>query len=54
VATTDYGIVFASVLAKKNLFAVQFHPEKSGSPGLALLANFCSWDGDDGEEVFAP
>ena len=54
VATTDYGIVFASVLAKKNLCAVQFHPEKSGAPGLTLLANFCSWDGDDGKEVFAP
>ena len=48
VATTDYGIAFASILAKKNLFAVQFHPEKSGSPGLTLLGNFCSWDGDDG------
>jgi len=42
---TDYGIHFCSVVAKKNLVAVQFHPEKSGRPGLAILANFCRWGG---------
>lgn len=43
--TTDYGITFTSVLGKRNLVAVQFHPEKSGPPGLTLLKNFCIWDG---------
>ena len=42
---TFYGISFASVLASENLVAVQFHPEKSGRPGLKLLSNFCLWDG---------
>ncbi len=40
---TLYGISFASVVAHDNLVAVQFHPEKSGSPGLALIDNFCRW-----------
>jgi len=44
---TFYGIPFASVLASENLVAVQFHPEKSGRPGLRLLSNFCLWDGKD-------
>ena len=38
--TTDYGQSFCSVLGQKGLWAVQFHPEKSGRPGLQLLANF--------------
>jgi glutamine amidotransferase len=42
---TDYGIRFCSVLAVNNLVAVQFHPEKSGKPGLQILRNFCSWSG---------
>jgi glutamine amidotransferase len=42
---TDYGIRFCSAVAKGNLVAVQFHPEKSGRPGLAILANFCRWGG---------
>jgi glutamine amidotransferase len=42
--TTDYGITFASVLARDNLFATQFHPEKSASAGLRLLKNFVEWD----------
>jgi glutamine amidotransferase len=44
---TVYGIAFASVLTSSNLVAVQFHPEKSGRPGLRLLSNFCQWDGKD-------
>ncbi len=43
--TTHYGIAFASAVADKNLVAVQFHPEKSGPPGLQILDNFCRWDG---------
>lgn len=42
---TRYGISFASVLFSGNLVAVQFHPEKSGRPGLKILSNFCSWEG---------
>jgi glutamine amidotransferase len=40
VATTEYGIRFASMVAKKNLFATQFHPEKSSKTGLTMLKNF--------------
>jgi imidazole glycerol-phosphate synthase subunit HisH len=40
---TDYGISFCSVLARNNLVAMQFHPEKSGRPGLQILRNFCNW-----------
>ncbi|HPC86944.1 MAG TPA: imidazole glycerol phosphate synthase subunit HisH [Smithellaceae bacterium] len=43
--TTDYGMTFCSVLAVNNLVAVQFHPEKSGRPGLQILKNFCAWEG---------
>lgn len=39
-ATTDYGITFACAAAKDNVFATQFHPEKSGDAGAALLRNF--------------
>jgi glutamine amidotransferase len=44
-AWTTHGIRIASVVAQDNLVATQFHPEKSGRPGLALLKNFCQWDG---------
>lgn len=43
---TDYGIRFCAVIALGNLVAVQFHPEKSGRPGLQILANFCRWGGE--------
>jgi len=45
VATTDYGIRFAAGVCFKNLVAFQFHPEKSGPPGLRLLRNFARWSG---------
>lgn len=45
VARTSYGIEFASVVGRGNVFATQFHPEKSGEAGLRILRNFCSWDG---------
>jgi len=40
VATTEYGVRFPSMVAKKNLFATQFHPEKSSKTGLTILKNF--------------
>jgi len=43
-ATTEYGVEFASAVARNNLFAVQFHPEKSAEMGLTLLRNFVNWD----------
>ena len=43
IATTDYGIDFPCVIGTKNIIAAQFHPEKSGKPGLAILKNFCKW-----------
>ncbi len=45
IGETDYGITFGSVLAKDNLVATQFHPEKSGAPGLTLLHNFLKFAG---------
>ncbi|WP_456405918.1 imidazole glycerol phosphate synthase subunit HisH [Thiolapillus sp.] len=42
-ATTDYGLEFVSAIARGNLFAVQFHPEKSADAGLRLLKNFVNW-----------
>ncbi len=44
-ATTDYPDTFACALAQDNVFAVQFHPEKSQAVGLQLLNNFLHWNG---------
>jgi glutamine amidotransferase len=46
VAQTSYGITFASAVSRGNVFATQFHPEKSGRPGLKILKNFSTWDGN--------
>ena len=43
---TEYGLRFTSAAARANIFAVQFHPEKSAQAGLQLLENFMSWDGN--------
>ena len=40
-AKCEYGGGFSAVIEKDNLFGVQFHPEKSGAAGLAILKNFC-------------
>jgi glutamine amidotransferase len=42
---SEYPNKFTSVIANKNLFAVQFHPEKSQHAGLQLMKNFVNWDG---------
>ncbi len=41
---SDYGVEFTSVIASRNLFATQFHPEKSADHGLRLLQNFLRWN----------
>jgi glutamine amidotransferase len=44
-ATAQYGLEINAALAHENLFAVQFHPEKSSDAGLQLLKNFLHWNG---------
>ena len=45
VGTADYPLPFTCAIARANIFATQFHPEKSQRAGLQLLANFVAWDG---------
>ena len=40
IGVVDYGIRFTAAFNQQNLTATQFHPEKSGAPGLRLLSNF--------------
>ena len=44
VGETDYGSRFSSAIARDNIFATQFHPEKSAKQGLALYRNFLRWN----------
>jgi imidazole glycerol-phosphate synthase subunit HisH len=41
---TEYGVPFASAVARDNLFATQFHPEKSAEAGLRVYRNFVNWN----------
>ncbi|MEM2971168.1 MAG: imidazole glycerol phosphate synthase subunit HisH [Candidatus Bathyarchaeia archaeon] len=43
VAETTYGIVFPSILSKGNVFATQFHPERSATTGIKILKNFVNY-----------
>lgn len=43
IASSIYGVEFCAVHGRDGLWAVQFHPEKSGAPGLRLLSNFYAW-----------
>lgn len=42
-ARTDYGVLFTCAVARDNIFATQFHPEKSAAAGLRLYRNFVTW-----------
>ena len=44
IGESEYGIRFASAVARDNLVATQFHLEKSGPIGLRMLRNFCEWN----------
>jgi glutamine amidotransferase len=45
-ATCEYGVSFPAIIGRANLVATQFHSEKSGPAGLAILRNFAAWNGD--------
>lgn len=47
-ATADYGVTLDAAVRRGNLFATQFHPEKSGKVGLAILRNFAELAGEEG------
>jgi imidazole glycerol-phosphate synthase subunit HisH len=44
VGETDYGTTFTSAVARENMFATQFHPEKSAEAGLRVYRNFVDWN----------
>jgi len=46
VGEAEYGHTFTAAIARDNVFAVQFHPEKSADAGLQLLKNFSTWNGE--------
>jgi glutamine amidotransferase len=43
VGRTEHGLDFTSAVARDNIFATQFHPEKSAASGLRLFSNFSTW-----------
>jgi glutamine amidotransferase len=44
-ATCEHGVTFPAIIGQRNLIATQFHSEKSGPVGLAILKNFATWSG---------
>lgn len=51
IAVSSYGTEFCAAYGQDGLWAVQFHPEKSGRPGLRLLSNFYAWCRKRGEQI---